>query len=315
MPKLERQRTHVAPRKKAAPTRGKYAYKKRGAYNRRAKRQFKNARRPFVEGKTRSLADVLKQGLPDSAAPPDTMELSTAFEGYGNTNIPLDDAYTNFQVSSFITHQQGLQDFQMIGQSIFCKYIKAKIQFQFPPTFLLLKPANLYLIHGWITTPPMWTDMTAPKAHEATRAQLNDHINQRLKQYFNEKQDQLLFRPKSWNNGIKVIRKQKIVPDLNKQFSVPINHNVVSTSMSGAVPNVNKSCTWAVNRKVHYQVSEEPNGDDPAVEFLYPNTSWLPFMCVYNPDYRHFHADAADGTDQGNRIRILMNNQMWYSDS
>lgn len=293
--------------------RPKYAYKKRGAYGRRAKKQFKNARRPFVEGKTRSLADVLKTGFSESAGPPDTMELSTAFSGYGNTNVPLDDAYTNFQVSSFITHQQGLQDYQMIGQSIFVKYIKAKMQIQFPPTFLLLKPAQLYLIHGWITTPPMWTDMTTPKAHEASRAQLNAHINERLKQYFNDKQDQLLFRPKSWNNGIKVLGHQKIVPDLQRQFSVPANHNVVSTAMSGAVPNVNKSCTWNVNRKIHYQPSTDA-GETGTVDFLYPNTSWLPFMCLYNPDYRHFHADD-DGNDQGNRIRILMNNQIWYSDS
>lgn len=297
----------------AAP-RTKYAYKKRGAYGRKAKRQFKNARRPFVEGKTRNLADVLKNGLPSDSNPPDTMALSTNFPGYGNQTIPLDDAYTAFQVSSYITHQQGLQDYQMIGQSIFCKYIKAKLQIQFPPTHILTKPAQLFLIHGWITTPPMWTDTTTPKAHEATRSQLNAHINERLKQYFNEKQDQMQFRPKTWNNGIKVLGYQHVVPNLQRQFSIPAEQPSGVGSLLGSVPNVNKSCTWKVNRKVHYQISEEPvTGEDP-VEFLYPNTSWLPFMCLYNPDFRHFTEDT-EGGDVGNRIRVLMNNQMWYSDS
>jgi hypothetical protein len=55
---LTRQTTYINPkfRKKTMPsTRKKNAYKKKGAYNPRNKRQFKNARRPFVEGKRRSL--------------------------------------------------------------------------------------------------------------------------------------------------------------------------------------------------------------------------------------------------------------------
>lgn len=310
--------SHIVPQRPAgrgsAPSRNKGAYKKKGAYRKKNKKQFKNARRPFVEGKTRNLADVLKNGLMTASNPPDTMALSTAYPGYGNQTIPLDDAYTAFQVSSFITQAQGLQDYQMIGQSIYVKYIKAKLQIQFPPTHILTKPAQLFLIHGWITTPPMWTDTTTPKAHEVTRAQLNAHINERLKQYFNEKQDQLQFRPKTWNNGIKVLGHQKVVPDIQRQFSIPAEQPSGVGSLMGAIPNVNKSCTWSVQRKVHYQISEEPvTGEDP-VEFLYPNTSWLPFMCLYNPDFRHFTADE-EGADVGNRIRVLMNNQTWYSDS
>ena len=41
-----------------------------------------------------------------------------------------------------------------------------------------------------------------------------------LRQYFNETQDELLFRPKAWDNGIKVIKKQEIKPDLQEQFSI-----------------------------------------------------------------------------------------------
>ena len=60
---LQRQSTYVNPkfRKKAMPsTRKAAAYKKKGAYGKRAKKQFKNARRPFVEGKRRSLEDCVR---------------------------------------------------------------------------------------------------------------------------------------------------------------------------------------------------------------------------------------------------------------
>ena len=64
MPKLTRQSTHVGTPRRAPPRNPKQArkaaaYKKKGAYGKRAKRQFKNARRPFVEGKRRSLEDCV----------------------------------------------------------------------------------------------------------------------------------------------------------------------------------------------------------------------------------------------------------------
>ena len=310
MPKLVRQRTHVGKPKGSAPSRGKYAYKRKGAYRKKAKKQFKNARRPFVEGKSRSIVDVLKSNVPE-ASQIDYLAMSPTYPGYGNQTIPLDDAYTAFRLDSYLQQQRGLLDYQMIGNSIFVKYLKAKIKIDFPPTFLLTKPAKLYLIHGWITTPMNLTDVTTPSAQTATMANVYAHINERLRQYFNDTQDQLLFRPKTWDNGIVVIKKQEIKPDLQEQFSIPANQPSGPTSMYGAVPSVMKSCTWSVNRKVHYQDSTDGAG---LTDHLYPNLGWLPFMCMYNPDFRHFEPDR-DGQDQGNRIRILMNNQIWYSDS
>jgi hypothetical protein len=298
-------------RKGAAPSRGKYAYKKRGAYRKKAKRQFKNARRPFVEGKTRSIVDVLKSNVPE-ASQINYLELSTIYPGYGEQTVPLDDAFTVFRLDSYMQQQRGLLDYQMIGNSIFVRYLKAKIKIDFPPVKVLVKPAKLYLIHGWITTPLNLTDVTTPTAATATMAQVNAHVNERLRQYFNDTQDQLLFRPKAWDNGIKVIRKQEIKPDIQEQFSIPsAQQNDTSGASYGAIPSVIKSCTWNVNRKVHYQDSTDGAGLD---DHLYPNQGWLPFMCLYNPDFRHFDEDL-DGRDHGNRIRILMNNQIWYSDS
>ncbi len=295
-----------------APSRGKYAYKKRGAYRKKAKRQFKNARRPFVEGKTRSIVDVLKSNVAE-ASQINYLELSTVFPGYGNQTVLLDDAFTAFRLDSYLQQQRGLLDYQMIGNSIFIKYLKARIKIDFPPKHALQSPAKLYLIHGWIMTPMNLTDVTTPAAGDATMANVYAHINERLRQYFNDTQDQLLFRPKSWDNGIRVIRKQAIVPDIQKQFGLPIQHQFgePAAGTMGSVPSVIRSCTWNVNKKIHFQDSNNGAG---LTDHLYPNTQPLPFMCLYNPDFRHFTADR-DGADDGNRIRVLMNSQIWYSDS
>jgi len=307
LPRMGRRGTIVSSR----PARGKSAYKKKGAYRKKAKKQFKNARRPFVEGKTRSIVDVLKSNVPE-ASQIDYLAMSPTYTGYGEQTVPLDDAFTVFRLDSYMQQQRGLLDYQMIGNSIYVKYLKAKIKIDFPPIKMLVKPAKLYLLHGWVTTPLNLTDVTNPTAQGVTMAQVNAHVNERLRQYFNETQDELLFRPKAWDNGIKVIKKQEIKPDIQEQFSIPAPQQADTSGRSyGAIPSVHKSCTWNVNRKVHYQDSDDGVG---LTDHLYPNQGWLPFMCLYNPDFRHFDPDL-DGQDHGNRIRILMNNQIWYSDS
>lgn len=309
--RLGRGKMGRAMKSRAKVVRRNSAYKKTGAYKRNNKKQFKNARRPFVEGKTRSLKDVLESNVPAASQPPDTLAESVNYPGLGLTTVLLDDAYTSLQMSAFTQQQRGLLEHQMIGNSIYVKYLKAKIKIDFPPINLLTKPAKLYLIHGWMTTPPNWTTATTPAVNTATTADLQNHINQRLRNYFNELQDQMLFRPKSYDNGIKVIRNQRIEPNLQKQFSIPANQPSGPTSMYGSVPSVMKSCSWTVNRKIHFEDSTNGTG---LTDYLYPNNSWLPFCVLYNPDFKAFTPDSGE-TREGNRLHILMNNQIWYSDS
>lgn len=326
MPKLVRQSTHVAAshrKKSAAPTRKAAAYKKRGAYGKRAKRQFKNARRPFVEGKRRELADCVADfGLYNTSTQPngvrDPMRLDTTpgFKSYGITYIGLDDAFTGFHPVSFLQMRQGLGDSEMIGSSVYVKYIKQKIQFQFPYFPAQQLPITLYLVHGWFKTPLNRTTRTAIKAVETNQTNINDHINERLIDFFDEKGDKLRFIPTSVNNDIKILGYRKVTPNRNASIGVP--QQIITNSAAdgdpqtvGTVPNVNMSCTWNVNRKVHYTAGvglESTNS-----QRMFPNTSWLPFTVVYNPDFESFSANATN-PERGS-VRILSNNMTWYSDS
>ena len=146
--------------KRKAPIRTRQAYKKKGAYKPRAKRQFKNARRPFVEGKRRELADCVADfgtyntsTEPNGIRNPMVLDTTPGYQSYGITYIGNDDAYTGFHPASFLQMRQGLGDSEMIGSSIYVKYIKQKFQFQFPFNPFQQLPINLYLVHGWFKTP------------------------------------------------------------------------------------------------------------------------------------------------------------------
>lgn len=322
---LARTRTHVDPkfRKKATATRKKSAYGKKGAYGKRNKRQFKNARRPFVEGKRRSLEDCVADfgqynsgTTPNGILNPMQLDTTPGYQSYGIQYIGLDDAFTGFHPVSFYQQRQGLGDENMIGSSIYVKYIKQKIQFQFPLLPAQQLPITLYLIHGWFKTPLNRTTRTVPTAAETNQININDHINQRLVDYFNEKTDKLRFIPSSVNNDIKILGYRKVRPNRNSSIGVP---NALITSSTeggdpqqvGSVPNVNMSCTWSVNRKVHY--TEGVGLSSTNSQRMFPNTSWLPFTVVYNPDFESFSANAT-APERGS-VRILSNNMTWYSDS
>lgn len=320
---LTRQSTHVGRPKKKAPARTKQAYKKRGAYKPRNKRQFKNARRPFVEGKRRSLEDCVSDfgqynsgTAPNGILNPMQLDTTPGYKSYGLSYIGLDDAFTGFHPVSFYQMRQGLGDDNMIGTSIYVKYIKQKMQLQFPLLPAQQLPINLYVVHGWFKTPLNRTTRTTPTAAESNQININDHMNQRLLDYFNEKTDKLRFIPASVNNDIKILGYRKVKPNRNASIGVP---NALITSSTagddpqqvGSVPNVNMSITWSVNRKIHYTAGvglESTNS-----QRMFPNTSWLPFCVVYNPDFESFSANAT-APERGS-VRILSNNMTWYSDS
>ena len=163
-------------------------------------------------------------------------------------------------------------------------------------------PCNQYLVHGWLKTPTNWSTFTTPVFNNANRNDLKLYVIQRLKAYFDERDDKLKFIPKT-NTGFKILGYRKIYNDKNSQFS---------TENSSVGPKT-LSCTWAINRKVQYEEGFPNIGARPTLgpndQFLYPNQSWLPFVVVYNPQF------ASMGDQAKNRIKIAYNDCHWFTDS
>lgn len=228
---------------------------KKGAYKRAVKNQMAIRRAPIVETKQRVASDIgrLNGFLPGDG----TLE--------GRQNQPLnwqplipDDAFTIIPIESFLRFQRGLEEWEMIGQSIFSKFINNKLEFRFPQdeqaTFfstqenevdgvtvpagspyqvtnkMIQNPTKLYLICGWITqayNAPLDPAVDAtgapvpgqrPQRELVTQDNLEQYIENQLKPYFDDQYDKLEFRPKETTN-IKIEKYVRIKPNMSSAIA------------------------------------------------------------------------------------------------
>ena len=147
----------------------------------------------------------------------------------------------------------------MIGDNIFSRYLKAKVEFQLPSNDKIIRhPCDVYLIHGWVTVPLSKTLHTTPELYDLTRTQCNTHIKEQLEQYFNQRSDKIQYIPKRTNN-IKILGYRKLKPKNNHNLggsSGPIVNNLATGGAiitgAGGPPLVNMTCNWTTKRKIFY---------------------------------------------------------------
>ena len=309
-------KAYVAKRGKLLPAGGRNMKKttKKGAYNKNRKRIFQRRRAPFVETKTKSAEDLVIQfGMPDD----NKYNVSNTMHRHLNPN-------------TFLMHMPGIGENEVIGQSIYARYLKMKISVQFPHPSVLINgttpqkipfsPQRYELVWGWIPAPTNYTTATNPVVTQATIGDLNQYINLKVVEYFNERKDKLRFIPKKAAT-IRIIGRRKVRPDNRYQASAPaqsIEGGAISADYAiGCFPKYNTSISWPLNRKVHLEKSESLHpvtAGGNGAGGLYPNYSWLPFATFIAWDY-----DSLPNNSPGEREQFLPtiahNDQLWYSDS
>ena len=291
-----RQRTTVG--KKTTRARGNLKKTtKKGAYNKNRKKNFQIRRAPFTETKSR-VAEEVALAVDNAAQVVDpTQELL----------VPNDDALTMIPMSSMLVQHQGLGEDEMIGNSVYAKYLKCKIQFKLPEGINAIKhSADLYVIAGWVKSPYAATSFTSVTPPNVLPSNINDHVAKHVKEFFDQREDKLRFIPKV-NTNIKINHYKRIKPNRNGALGIPATaYSSMSPSgynVAGGNPIINHSVTWTINRKLHY--THGKNIDLYSTMFL--NSSWLPFVVIYNPTFDQFAS--------GSQITISSNNAFWYSDS
>jgi hypothetical protein len=273
---------------------------KPGAYNKGKKKNFQIRRAPFVETKSR-VAEEVAVAVGDSTQIVDpTQELT----------IPNDDALTMVPMVSMLTQHQGLEEDSMIGNSLYARFLKCKMQFMLPDGFHAIQhSADLYVVAGWVKAPYSATSFTTITPQNVLPTVINDHIAKHVKDFFDEREDKLRFIPKV-NTNIKITHYNRIKPNRNGALGVPSQVYGTTTAptgykVAGGNPVINHSVTWKINRKLHYTHGKSLG----SYSTMFLNSSWLPFLTIYNPTYAQFTA----GTDY--RIKFSSNNCFWYSDS
>ena len=202
----------------------------------------------------------------------------------------------------FLIHQQGLDEHQVIGSSIYAKYMNMKVQVRFPQSafsvnginkVVPLVPQDYELIWGWVPNPLSSTGTTDPTAPDMTLFDINTHINQRVTDYVNQQKDRLRFIPKKAST-IRIVGRRKVRPNLNRSSTAPLEtiDSITGADYAvGSIPDVHLNINWKLMRKLHLEKADnlvkddtKPNDPHPG---MFPNYSWLPFCVFVNWDYEN----------------------------
>lgn len=299
---LTRQTTHVRGRQARQPK----GRRKTGQnfrlrrYNPAKKKRFMAKRAPFTETKTRTSEEVALKftgaPTPNGGVPRNTMV---------KVYIPVDDAFTNIELSPATFMTQGPDESDMNGRNVYAKYLKTKLEFTWPKKHWLV-PADIYVVHGFVKLSPNLTPFTTPARGDFTYDKFRDWVAEHIKHYFDSREDRLRFVPKQ-NSTVAISGYRKIAPNQQKQVSAPpqIDHQ---DTIVGSIPTTTISINHKMMRKLHY--GKGNNNTDPEMFFLNMN-QWIPFACVYTPNY----ADNPYDNDQDNLIGMRSNTIMYYGDS
>lgn len=266
MPKLVRQRTTIG----HLSGRGKSMKKvsKKGAYKKNVKNQMSIRRAPIVETKQRVSSDIAQvNGFPP-IEPGSAVHSDFYVQPVNFRPIVPTDAFEFIPLDSFYRNSHGFEDYNCMGNSLFSKYLKLKLQVRFPDNGLIHlpvpdaeqpapgatyevgnkmieEPTKLYLICGWVTqnwncpiegaTNAVPVAGARPQRDSATQAQLKDYIKRQIEPYFDDSTDKLMFREKVTSN-IKIDKYVRIKPDLSHAIgtqAVPTTVEIHSGTFAG----------------------------------------------------------------------------------
>ena len=152
-------------------------------------------------------------------------------------------AYTFFHPTSFLSMNQGMDEMDLNGLTAFIKAVKVKLSILMPyGTNAITQPFNLYIVHGTVQA-PHYTSNTLIPASVVSRSDIRKHIEDKVEDYFNERQDKLRFIPKA-GITVNIMGYKKVLNSKNTNWLADID-NVQAP--------YNKSINFQINRKVKYE--------------------------------------------------------------
>ena len=189
----------------------------RGAYKPSRKKQMVIRRAPIVECKKDERYDwngltALDTGGADAQWPDlllfhDVAIVDTAHPN-GGANHNISDI-----PETWLYRSQGFGHNDMVGDSVFIKYLKMKFEIKLPSDANLLHfpQCQMYMIHGFVRKTISAGTVTTPPLATLTRDQIVNIVSSQLDEYFNDSNEPLRFQPKgSINTALKILGKKEI---------------------------------------------------------------------------------------------------------
>lgn len=298
MPKGVKRTTKVGKNKRGA----RNVNNKRQAYRYKNKKRMVAKRAPMIETKSKTTEDLVGQfGL--------------------NPHIDFFTFNTEaIHINPDVYHawQAGLGETQVIGQSVFVKYLKRKMTVRWPqPGFINTfndkagiipsKPMGCELIWGWIPAPLNYTGYTTPTAPNVNMSEINGYINKRVKNYFDERKDKLRFIPKM-SSTIRIVGRKKLRPDLRFMSTAPPTTQY-DGEVNGSIPDTFVTCNWPCMRKLHLEPATDLHNGNPGL--FAGNYQWLAFCVIFQENWEEIPADQRAQSS----VSVAYNDAIYYSDS
>lgn len=286
----------------------------------------------------------------------------------GAQGFPLNTPVWHFNPDSALYQTHGFDESQMVGRSTYQRLCAAKFLIKWPQPSMntghLLQdldppdntdpyderaewiarpsnnidgripetPQNYHLYWGFVNTKMGLSGFTTPTATTCTAQDIENHINLRVQDFFNERKDRLQFIPKT-SNTMQIIGKKKITPPWSTQSGrTPVssiievdNPNNVK-DFHGSIPDTLIKIKWPLNRKIHFQptnliggTNQQLDGSTPTV--FYKNWDWMPFAVIVNYNIDHLPEDVVPAVNDNSYERtrrvpqVLVNDITYYRDS
>lgn len=297
----------------------------------------------------------------------------------GAKGFAIADNVFNFNPDSALYQTHGLDESQMVGRSTFQRLCSAKFLIRWPQPSLgtghLLEdpptdppamteplevrqawlndinnqircvipetPQSYKLYWGFVNIKMGLSGYTTPTATQATVTDIERHINLRVEDWFNERQDRIRYIPKT-SNTLKIIGSKTLRPPWQNQTGyTPVSYARDSVDQDvdheGSIPDTLVKIKWPINRKIHFQPTNLFGGTNqndgtagygPATPTVfYKNFDWMPFAVIVNWNANSLPKDATlepgsyepHGDSKFQRTQrspqVLVNDITYYRDS
>ena len=268
--------------------------------NKVSKKAMIKSRQPLVETKQRIQSEITTGETPTPQIPQckEFTNISGVFH-----NLPL---------SAFWNMSQGVGEDSMLGQSIFSRYLNAKVQIRFPGGANAITDRHypMELVCGWIPSSIHATTFTTPKVDAVLPADINTYIVKAVSEYFNARTDRLDFIPKHAST-IRITYRKRIVSNQAKHNTLTLQSDYGATE--GLIPDVMLYPKWNMNKKVYYEQGANVIRFGGSSNNYYPNYSWIPFMVVYSPMFAGEAGDTPLPVEK--QPRVSYNVAHYFTDS
>jgi hypothetical protein len=203
-------------------------------------------------------------------------------------------------------------------------------------------PQSYKLYWGFVNIKMGLSGYTNPTATQASATDIERHINLRVEDWFNERQDRIKYIPKT-SNTLKIIGSKTLRPPWQDQTGrqpvsyVDDSHTITQDILhEGSIPDTLVKINWPINRKIHFQPTNLFGGTNqndgtagygPATPTVfYKNFDWMPFAVIVNWNANSLPKDAdVSGTEEphgDNKFQrtqrspqVLVNDITYYRDS